>query len=73
MPFFSNAKPRYIRSIDGKSSIFSDYTLLCLKKVAKIDQKSDFAGKMPKKVSIFNSDFFKVLTPELRKKLIFNF
>ena len=37
--------PSYIRSIDGKSSIFSDETLHFLKKVAKIDQKSGFAKK----------------------------
>ena len=71
--FLAMIDPRYIRSIDGKSSIFSNGTLLFWRTVAKIGQKSDFVEKMPKKVSIFNSDFSKVLTPESRKKLIFNF
>jgi len=34
-------------SIDGKSSIFSDGTLLFLQIVAKIGRKSDFAIKVP--------------------------
>ena len=45
---FVNARPLIFRSIDGKSSIFSDYTILFSRKVANNGPKSDFAKTVPK-------------------------
>ena len=54
---FVNARPLIFRSIDGKSSIFSDSTIVFLKKIVKIGRKNDFAKKVPKYIDFLSRIF----------------
>ena len=70
---FVRARPLIFSSIDGKSSIFSDGTLLLSRKLSKSSEKVILLKTCLKYIDFFESDVLKVLTPEWRKKLIFNF